>query len=68
MAAPGDFKLAVKHRLVDLDKTQAWLAREIVAKTGLYMDSTYLSKIISGKAKSARITAAIREILNLPGE
>ena len=63
---PGEFRLAVKHRLVDLEKTQAWLAREVAARTGLYMDSTYLSKILTGKAKSAKITAAIREVLDLP--
>lgn len=63
---PGEFKKAVKHRLVDLGKTQAWLIREASAKTGLYLDSSYMSKIYSGKAKSAKITAAIREILDLP--
>ena len=63
---PGEFKLAVKHRLIDLDKTQAWLIREVSAKTGLYLDRSYMSKIYSGKAKPAKITAAIREILDLP--
>lgn len=65
---PGEFKAAVKHRLIDLDKTQAWLIREVSAKTGLYMDSSYMSKIYSGKAKSARIIGTIREILDLPEE
>lgn len=64
----GEFKRAVKHRLVDLGKTQAWLIREVRAKTGKYLDSSYMSKIYAGTNQPAGIMAAIREVLDLPEE
>ena len=65
---PGEFKLAVKHRLVDLGKTQAWLIREVRAKTGKYLDSSYMTRIYTGKNHPSEIMAAIREVLDLPEE
>lgn len=56
---------AIKKKLIDLDKTQVWLMREITERTGLFIDSSYLNRICSGKANSARIKAAINEILEL---
>ena len=61
-----DFGKEVKKKLVDLDRTQAWLAKEITAKTGLYMDSSRMSKIFCGVDRSPKVIAAIREILDLP--
>lgn len=65
---PGEFKKAVQHRLIDMGQTQTWLIREVEAKTGLYIDSSYLSKIFTGKNSNPKIIAAIREILDLPEE
>lgn len=65
---PQEFKLAVGHRLLDLNMTQADLIRAVREKTGMFLDTSYLHKIYNGRKRSARIMAAIREILDLPEE
>ena len=65
---PNDFKRAVKHRLVDLDKTQTWLCAEVTAKTGRYCDSATMRRCLNGTTKRSPIITAIREILDLPEE
>lgn len=59
---------AVKHRLVDLDKTQTWLCREITARCGRYCDASMLKKIYDGKLPGSVIIPTIIEILDLPKE
>ncbi len=61
-----DFGKDVRKRLIDRGETQRWLCAEITRRTGLYMDSGYLGKILSGRRASPRVLAAIREILDLP--
>lgn len=61
-----DFGKEVKKKLVDIDRTQAWLARQITTRTGLYMDSSRMYKIFSGRDRSPKVIAAIREILEIP--
>lgn len=61
----ADFKKTVKKKLIDLDRTQEWLQSEITKRTGLYIDSSYFSKIMRGENKSPKIMAAIKEILKL---
>ena len=68
MIKTSDFGKAIMHRLVDLEKDQVWLMEQVREKTGLYMDSSYLHKIKTGKAATPKIVAAIREILELPEE
>lgn len=60
------FGKTVKKRLVDLDQTQKWLMQQITEKTGLYVDGRYLYKVLAGQRKAPKITAAIREILDIP--
>ena len=60
-----DFMKKVKHRLIDLGKTQKWLERQIRDKTGLFVDSSYLNKIYNGDRCAPRIKTAICEILNI---
>lgn len=55
----------IKHRLIDLDKQQAWLIEQVKEKTGLYFDSSYLSKVMNGQQSSPRIVNAICEILGI---
>ena len=43
-------------------------SREIKERTGLYVDSGYMYKILTGQRNAPKIVAAIREILNLPNE
>ena len=60
-----DYMKTIKKKLIDVDKTQAWLFGEIKARTGLYCDTSYLRKICNGQAGGARIIEAINEILGL---
>lgn len=65
MAQFTDFGKKVKHRLIDLGKSQEWLVGEVRRRTGKYMDSGYLSKILTGAESGVNIIPAIREILGL---
>lgn len=64
MSAALDEK-EIKHRLIDMGKTQAWLFRQVKQRTGKYCDHSYLAKICRGDEPGAAIVPAIREILNL---
>jgi len=64
----SEFRLAVKHRLVDLGKTQQWLCDEYMARTGKYCDSSYLKRIYDGKIFPAEPVRVLKEILGLPQE
>ena len=61
-----DLRKAIKYRLIDLEKSQKWLENEITARTGLFVDSGYLHKIMTGERKAPKIVKAIREILDIP--
>lgn len=61
-----DFGLCVKTELLRQGKEQKWLYEEINGRTGLYVDSGYMYKILTGQRSAPKIVAAIREILNLP--
>lgn len=65
---PQEFKVAVKHRLIDKEMTQADMIRLVREKTGMFLDTSYLHKIYTGQKRSEKIIAAIREILDLPEE
>jgi hypothetical protein len=58
----------VKHRLIDLGKSQKWLHSQVRERTGLFLDGSYLTKIYSGKRNAPKIKAAICEILDIPNE
>jgi hypothetical protein len=51
-----------------MGKTQKWLEEAVSAKTGLYVDSSYMYKILTGQREAPNIVAAIREILQIEGE
>ena len=59
------FGLCVKTELLKRGKTQKWL-EEQVEDAGMYMDSGYMYKILTGKRSAPKVIQAIREILNLP--
>lgn len=61
----SDFGLCVKTELLRQGKEQKWLEETVTAKTGLYVDSGYMYKILTGKRNAPKIVAAIREILGL---
>ena len=60
-----EFKKTIKHRLVDLGKTQKWLEDEISSRTGMFVDSGYMHKIMTGQRKAPKIVEAICEILEI---
>lgn len=64
----SDFGLCVKTELLRRGKEQKWLEEAITEKTGLYVDSGYMYKVLTGKRNAPKIVAAIREILELPAE
>ena len=61
----SDFGLAVKTELLKRGKEQKWLEEAVSKQTGLFVDSGYMYKILTGKRKAPKITAAIRNILGL---
>lgn len=60
-----DYGKTVKHRLIDLDKSQAWLLQEISKRTTLFVDSAYLAKILNGQRNALKIKAIINEVLDI---
>lgn len=67
MANYTDFGLAVKTKLLGPpNRTQSWLAKEVGALTGMYVDDALISKILTGQRNAPKVVQAIREILGLP--
>lgn len=60
-----DFGLQVKIALLKKGVDQSWLASKVTEQTGLFADSSYLYKILTGQRNAPRITEAISSILNL---
>lgn len=61
----SDFGLCVKTELLRQGKEQKWLEEQVAKKTGLYVDSGYMYKVLTGKRNAPKIVAAIKEILNV---
>ena len=59
------FGLRVKTELLKLGKGQAWLEEAISKKTGLFVDGSYMYKILTGQRNAPKIVAAICEILDI---
>ena len=64
----SDFGLCVKTELLRQGKEQKWLEEAVSEKTGLYVDSGYMYKVLTGKRNAPKIVEAIREILELKEE
>ena len=61
----SDFGLCVKTELLRQGREQKWLEQAVSEKTGLYVDSGYMYKILTGQRNAPKIVTAIREILNM---
>ena len=61
----SDFGLAVKTELLRKGKEQKWLEEAVSQQTGLYVDSGYMYKILTGRRNPPKIVEAIREILEM---
>ena len=67
MAEYSGFGLEVKTKLLGPpNRTQSWLAEEVSRVTGMYVDSAYISKILTGQRNAPKVVQAIRDILDLP--
>ena len=60
------FGLSVKTELLRRGMRQVELEGCVTERTGLYMDSCYMHKILTGRRKAPKIVAAICEILDIP--
>ena len=58
----------IKMRLIDMNQSQSWLVDEVKKRTGLYFDSRYLHKALTGKRVSSHILEAINVILDINSE
>ena len=73
MVQLSDFGKAVKIRLIEMDKTQAWLIEQVRERSGdTFFDSSWLHRILSGKLPGNRgcngkpgKAQLIREILGM---
>ena len=61
----SDFGLCVKTKLLQMGKEQKWLEEAVAEKTGLFVDSGYMYKILTGQRNAPKIVQAIREILDI---
>lgn len=61
-----DFGLCVKTELLRRGMEQKELEKRITATTGLYVDSGYIYKILTGQRNAPKVVQAIRDILDLP--
>lgn len=59
------FGLCIKTELLQIGKSQKWLEESVAEKTGLFVDSGYMYKILTGQRNAPKIVAAICEILNI---
>ena len=59
------FGLCVKTELLKRGKTQTRLVEEVSEKTGLFVDDSYMHKILTGQRNAPKIVQAIREILDI---
>ena len=58
-----DYGKRIKMRLLELGKNQNWLIEQVSERTGMYFDSGYMYKIMTGQNKSKNITKSIDEVL-----
>ena len=61
----SDFGLCVKTKLLNQGRSQKWLVKKVSEKTGMYVDDSYLSKILKGQRNAPKIVDAICEILSI---
>lgn len=64
----SDFGLCVKIELLKINQSQKWLEEEITKRTGLYIDSGYMYKILTGQRNAPKIVESICDILNIKSE
>ena len=59
------FGLLVKTELLKRGRSQAWLEKTVTEKTGLFVDSSYMYKILTGERSAPKIVQAIKDTLEI---
>lgn len=65
MVARTKFGKDMKKRLIDLEQTDTWMFSRVREVSGMYLDSGYLHKIMTGQRAPKKIIAAICEVLEM---
>ena len=60
-----DFGMEVKTKLLLAGKTQMWLQEEVARSTGLFVDGSYMTRILTGQRNAPKIVKAICKILDI---
>ena len=61
----NDFEYKVKNKLLKMKRSQSWLIEEVKKIHSCYLDSAYMSKILSGKRQAPEIRKAICDVLGI---
>lgn len=61
----NEFSNAVKIALINRGKTQKWLIEQVRERTGRYMDTGYMWRVLHGKRHPPEIIHAIKDILDV---
>ncbi|MBE6831683.1 MAG: XRE family transcriptional regulator [Ruminococcaceae bacterium] len=57
--------LEIKMELFSAGQTQEWLIEQVKKKTGMYVDSSNLYKLMTGQSNSKKLKNAICDILQI---
>ncbi len=57
------FGIAIKTKLIVIGQNQEWLIGQAREKTGMYVDSSNLYKLMTGQLNSQKLESAIKDIL-----
>lgn len=60
-----DYGMKVKIALLEKSQSQTWLEQEVTRRTGLYVDSSYMYRILTGQRAAPKVVCAINEILEI---
>ena len=63
-----EFGLQVKTELLRKGKSQKWLEESVSEATGLFVDGSYMYKVLTGERNAPKIVQAIKDILNIPDD
>lgn len=60
-----EFGKEIKLELMMRNQTQEWLIQQVRERSGMYVDSSILYKIMVGERNSPKIKQHIREVLGM---
>jgi|GEM_PF-343306 len=64
--AVTSFGIAVKTKLLELNKTQNWLIEQVKAlDDSIYIDSSVMNKVITGQIKTGKVVNAVKAVLDI---